>query len=79
MSVQGILVSDKTIFENCIFETHFLSAFSTNATQWNYLNKFASGLSIPVLFYQIGKIGFGQEVVYVFSISFNVTYKLGIV
>jgi len=43
MKAQGLVVSDKKIFENCILKTYFLTPWPTYATNWNGLNNFGRG------------------------------------
>ena len=43
MKALDLVVSDKKIFENCIFKTYFLTLWPIYATNWNGLNNFDRG------------------------------------
>ena len=43
MKALGLAVSDKKIFEDCIFETPYLVVWPNYATNWNHLNNFSRG------------------------------------
>ena len=44
MKAQGIVVSDKKIFENCILKTYILTPWPTYATNQDHLVDFGRGL-----------------------------------
>jgi len=43
MKALGLLVSDKKIFENCIWKTYFVTPLPTYATNQKRLNNFGRG------------------------------------
>jgi len=43
MNALRLVVSDKKIFENCIWKTYFWTLWPTYATKWNSLNNFDRG------------------------------------
>jgi len=43
MKAQGLVVSDKKIFENCILKPYCFTPWPTYATNWNGLNNFGRG------------------------------------
>jgi len=62
---QGLVVSDKKMFENCVLKTYFVTPWPTYATKWNGL----SNLGIPVKFGQNPINGFRGEYVYVKNLT----------